>query len=164
STVERLHAQPVPRDRVVHHYSPLSGAAGGTAPLGAAMCSRSSFDGIPSLLAVYKAAGAEHFAGRACQILRSLHIQCGWALNRAVKAATDMPRLTPRGRDVLKLLLAGHTELVIAQKLGLSRHTVHSHCKRVYREFNVSTRGELLAHFVRRNGIGGLPASGNGRA
>ena len=38
----------------------------------------------------------------------------------------------------------------IAAKLGISRHTVADHVKDLHRIFDVNSRGELLARFVRR--------------
>ena len=58
--------------------------------------------------------------------------------------------LSARQRDVLRLLLQGHSEKQVAADLGVSTHTVHTHVKRLYSEFDVSSRGELLALFVDR--------------
>ena len=41
-------------------------------------------------------------------------------------------------------LLDGDAEKQVATKLGLSRHTVHQYVKLLYRELQVSSRGELL--------------------
>ncbi len=56
--------------------------------------------------------------------------------------------LSDRQRDVLLLLLRGYSEKEVANDLGVSTHTVHTHVKRLYTEFDVSSRGELLALFV----------------
>jgi pSer/pThr/pTyr-binding forkhead associated (FHA) protein len=58
------------------------------------------------------------------------------------------PRLTAAERRVLTHLLGGSAEKEIATHLGLSRHTVHNHVKRIYSAYGVSTRPELLAHFI----------------
>jgi DNA-binding CsgD family transcriptional regulator len=60
-----------------------------------------------------------------------------------------MPNLSPRMKQTLERLLAGDSEKQIARHLGLSRHTVHVYVKAIYRGFEVSSRGELLARFVR---------------
>ncbi len=57
--------------------------------------------------------------------------------------------LPPRQAETLERLLAGDGEKQIAAKLGLSRHTVHEYVKSLYRRFGVSSRGELLARWVR---------------
>jgi DNA-binding CsgD family transcriptional regulator len=48
--------------------------------------------------------------------------------------------------------LAGLSEKDVAVRLELSRHTVHSHVREIYRLLNVRTRSELLARFVRAVG------------
>lgn len=58
------------------------------------------------------------------------------------------PRLTAAERRVLTPLLGGLAEKEIATYLGLSRHTVHNHVKRIYFAYGVSTRPELLARFI----------------
>jgi len=57
--------------------------------------------------------------------------------------------LSLRMRQTLQGLLAGEQEKQIAYRLSLSRHTVHVYVKGLYRHFGVSSRGELLARFVR---------------
>jgi DNA-binding NarL/FixJ family response regulator len=56
--------------------------------------------------------------------------------------------LTPRVQQTLIRMLAGDSEKEVAHHLGVSRHTVHVYVKALYRHFDVSSRGELLAHFV----------------
>ena len=56
--------------------------------------------------------------------------------------------LSGRQTDVLHLLLRGMSEKEVARELGVSTHTVHTHVKKLYAEFDVSSRGELLALFV----------------
>ncbi len=56
--------------------------------------------------------------------------------------------LSGRQTDVLHLLLRGMSEKEVARELGVSTHTVHTHVKKLYTQFNVSSRGELLAKFV----------------
>lgn len=56
--------------------------------------------------------------------------------------------LPPRVRETLGRLLAGDSEKQIARRMGLSPHTVHVYVKSVYRHYDVSSRGELLARFV----------------
>ena len=56
--------------------------------------------------------------------------------------------LSGRQTDVLHLLLRGMSEKEVARELGVSTHTVHTHVKKLYTQFGVSSRGELLAQFV----------------
>jgi len=65
--------------------------------------------------------------------------------------------LAPRTRQTLERLLAGDSEKQIASHLGVSPHTVHVYVKALYRHYDVCSRGELLARFVRPGGA--APAS-----
>lgn len=56
--------------------------------------------------------------------------------------------LTVRQREVLLLLLAGDSEKEIARQLHRSIHTVHTFVKQLHEKFGVSSRGELMAHFI----------------
>lgn len=58
--------------------------------------------------------------------------------------------LTPRERDVLEALLEGDAEKQIAARLGLSVATAHEYVTSLYRSFDVHSRGELMAYFLRR--------------
>ncbi len=57
--------------------------------------------------------------------------------------------LSPRMRQILDRLLAGDSEKQIASQLHVSVHTVHTYVKRLHKTLNVSSRGELLAKFVK---------------
>jgi DNA-binding CsgD family transcriptional regulator len=67
----------------------------------------------------------------------------------AAGGATSTPLLPPRLRRTLERLLAGESDKEIAQKLGISRHTVHEYVGDLYRRFGVSGRGELMAMLLR---------------
>jgi DNA-binding CsgD family transcriptional regulator len=58
--------------------------------------------------------------------------------------------LSRRERQTLELLLAGNAEKEIAQRLAISRHTVHVYVKSLYKCFGVCSRAELLARWVQR--------------
>jgi DNA-binding CsgD family transcriptional regulator len=58
--------------------------------------------------------------------------------------------LSPRHLQTLQRLLAGDSEKQLAAYLGVSPHTVHVYVKGLYRHFDVASRGELTARFVRR--------------
>lgn len=46
-------------------------------------------------------------------------------------------RLTPRERDVLQLIARGCTYAQVADRLGISLHTVTTHVKNTYRKLGV---------------------------
>ncbi len=58
--------------------------------------------------------------------------------------------LSEKKQLVLRCLLEGLSEKEVAMKLALSPNTVHHHVTDLYRVFEVSSRGELLALFVRK--------------
>ena len=66
--------------------------------------------------------------------------------------------LSPRHVQTLQRLLEGDSEKQIAFRLKVSPNTVHVYVKALYRRFNASSRGELLAQFVR------VPEMSNSRA
>ncbi|WP_428386840.1 response regulator transcription factor [Mucisphaera sp.] len=57
-------------------------------------------------------------------------------------------QLTKRQRQTLRYLLEGDSEKRVAERLGISPHTVHNYVKRLYRLFDVSSRAALLARFI----------------
>ena len=56
----------------------------------------------------------------------------------------DVPRLTPRERDVLALLAQGHSNKEIARLLGLSPDTVKDYMGRLFDKFDASDRIGVL--------------------
>lgn len=59
-------------------------------------------------------------------------------------------RLTPREREVLRLIAFGHTSVEIAAKLGLSPRTIETHRARIHRKLSLTTRAELVRYALRR--------------
>lgn len=55
--------------------------------------------------------------------------------------------LTPRQREVLNLLLAGHSRPEMAAELHLGIETIKTHCNRLYSRFDVHGQAELQAVF-----------------
>ena len=51
-----------------------------------------------------------------------------------------VPQLTPRHWDLLRLLAAGHTNIQIARRLGVSEGTVRTHLENIYGRLQVSSR------------------------
>ncbi|HTD57856.1 MAG TPA: response regulator transcription factor [Solirubrobacteraceae bacterium] len=58
-------------------------------------------------------------------------------------------RLTPREREVLRLIALGHTSVEIAYKLGLSPRTIETHRARIHRKLGLDTRAELVHYALR---------------
>jgi DNA-binding CsgD family transcriptional regulator len=59
------------------------------------------------------------------------------------RLVADAYGLTSREREVVQLLASGHSRHEIAVALGLSRHTVDDHVKRVFGKLGVRSRPEL---------------------
>jgi two-component system, NarL family, response regulator LiaR len=57
--------------------------------------------------------------------------------------------LTPRERDVLRLLVEGLTNQQIAERLVVSEHTVHRHVTNILRKLDLPSRTAAAAHAVR---------------
>jgi len=60
--------------------------------------------------------------------------------------------LSVRERAVLRMIADGHCRKEIAESLGVSINTVHSHVKRVYRKLHVTGRNDAI-HRARQLGI-----------
>lgn len=73
----------------------------------------------------------------------------GVQLGGVVPVACNDPHLSPRQRQTLQCLLAGDSEKEVANKLQISRHTVHIYVKELYKRYQVSSRSELLAKCLR---------------
>lgn len=56
--------------------------------------------------------------------------------------------LTQREREIVTMVLRGHSTESIAMQLGISPGTVKIHRKNIYRKMNVSTQAELFAAFL----------------
>ena len=55
------------------------------------------------------------------------------------------PRLSPRERETLTLLAAGHSTAQMAQRMGISKETVRNHVKGVLRSLGARSRVEAVA-------------------
>lgn len=53
--------------------------------------------------------------------------------------------LTRRESDVVRAALDDLSESDIAEKLGISRHTVHAHIERIYAKLGIASRTQLVA-------------------
>lgn len=57
----------------------------------------------------------------------------------------DFGEVTPREAEVLKLMVAGHSNPTIASLLGISLDTVKSHVKQILRKLGVNNRAQAIA-------------------
>jgi DNA-binding CsgD family transcriptional regulator len=82
-----------------------------------------------------------------------LHDQIAPLIGRELTTWRDrsVDGLSARRRNVLWLLLDGHSEKAIASAMHRSRPSIHEHIGYLYRHFGVNSRAELAAYFVRRH-------------
>lgn len=72
------------------------------------------------------------------------------AIETGAELGTPVPHLTPRELDILWGIAKGLTYNEIAERLGLSRHTVPTHIKAIYRKLQVQTRGEAVYEAIQQ--------------
>lgn len=105
-------------------------------------------DGVELLLCLHKTEGSGPFprttlarAGALAPYIAQCWAQC-WRREPAWMAS-----LKPQGRAILEALLAGFDDDQIAQRTGLSYHSVRAHLKRLFREAGVRSRLHLMQAF-----------------
>jgi DNA-binding CsgD family transcriptional regulator len=92
---------------------------------------------------------ARPFTPRHAVLVNLFHQEVCWIYQPDVLLLSPgATTLSPRERQTLELLLAGHSEKQIASKLRLSPNTVHHYVKGIHRHFDVSSRSELLARWA----------------
>jgi two-component system response regulator NreC len=65
---------------------------------------------------------------------------------------TGQPSLTPREKEILRLLAEGYSNKEIADKLVVSPSTIHSHRTNLMQKLNLSSRYELI-QYARQRGL-----------
>src|SRR6478736_1344467 len=68
----------------------------------------------------------------------------------AAAPPADAGPLSPRERDVLRLIALGHTNTEIAEQLFLSTRTVETHRAHIQRKLDLHTRAELVRYALDR--------------
>jgi non-specific serine/threonine protein kinase len=76
---------------------------------------------------------------------------------RGEPSAADPYGLTPREREVLRLLVAGRSNPEIAEALFISPHTVHRHVAGIFAKLGVATRTAAVTAAVAAGLLGGHP-------
>ena len=69
-------------------------------------------------------------------------------MNDRFLAVPEVVRLTPRESDVIRLIAHGCTYLQVADRLGVSLHTVASHVKNAYRKLGVRSGAAAVKRAV----------------
>jgi two-component system response regulator NreC len=85
--------------------------------------------------------------------VRYLNPQLGALIAAEPEASTTLPDgLSEREGEVLRLVVLGHTNTEIAQKLFLSVRTVESHRAHIQQKAGATTRADLVA-YARKHGL-----------
>src|SRR4030095_2285857 len=79
------------------------------------------------------------------QFLRSGVASAG----EAHRAARDVPTFTPREREVLRFIAAGHSNKTIASDLGMSERTVARHITNIYAKIGAHSKAAATAYAIR---------------
>jgi hypothetical protein len=99
------------------------------------------------MLVLHRSAADGKYSRRAQRLVHLFHLELGTLLGRQLalpEADGAAPELPFRMQQVLACLLQGDSEKQIATRLKLSQHTVNRHVQRLYREFEIHSRGELM--------------------
>jgi two-component system response regulator NreC len=72
------------------------------------------------------------------------YLQPALGVALARRAASGRPALSPREREVLRLVALGHTNSEVAEQLHVSRRTVEAHRASVSAKLHCTTRAELV--------------------
>ncbi len=80
------------------------------------------------------------FSERDRAVLTLLRPHIDQAYLNALRRRHPVLRLTPRQRDLLRLVAAGNTNTQIARQLGISEGTVRIHLQNIYAKLRVSSR------------------------
>jgi DNA-binding CsgD family transcriptional regulator len=107
--------------------------------------------GCGFLLCPSRALGDRPFGRRDARVIHLTQLALTPHLGRSLATSRDpAARLSARLRQTLDGLLEGDGEKQAALRLGVSPATVREYVQALYRLFGVSTRAELMAHFLRR--------------
>ena len=111
------------------------------------------------MVALYRRFDRDLFTARESRIVHIilteilwLHEQ-GWPEDRDV----EIPRLTPRQRVILNLLLEGQNRKTIVSHLNISLNTVQGYSRKIYTFFGVQSHAHLIHRFQQGNGADQRP-------
>jgi DNA-binding NarL/FixJ family response regulator len=65
-------------------------------------------------------------------------------LHNTYQAASPLPGLTRREKDVVKTLLQGYSNKEIARRLYISERTVQTHLSNIFSKMKVASRTEVV--------------------
>jgi predicted ATPase/DNA-binding CsgD family transcriptional regulator len=74
--------------------------------------------------------------------------QAAFAADAAGPARTGQNELTPRELEVVRLVAQGLSDAEVSDRLVVSRRTVHSHLRSIYRKLGVNSRSDATRYVV----------------
>jgi DNA-binding CsgD family transcriptional regulator len=109
----------------------------------------------PEAITIDRPHGAPPFGTREVSLLKILHDEIAPLVGVRLSTEEHLSRdgLSRRLRETLSLLLEGRSEKQVAHAMNLGTRTVHDYVTRLYQHFQVSSRAELLAYFIRRTPV-----------
>jgi DNA-binding CsgD family transcriptional regulator len=109
----------------------------------------------PEAILIDRPHGAAPFGAREVALLKLLHDEIAPLVGVRLTTEEHLSRdgLSKRLRETLSLLLEGYSEKQAASELKLATRTVHDYVTMLYQHFEVSSRAELLAYFIRRRPV-----------
>jgi DNA-binding NarL/FixJ family response regulator len=112
----------------------------------------------PEAILIDRPHGAPSFGPREVALVKLLHDEIAPLVGVRLTTEEHLSRdgLSKRLRETLSLLLEGYSEKQVASELKLATRTVHDYVTMLYQHFQVSSRAELLAYFVRRKPVARL--------
>jgi DNA-binding CsgD family transcriptional regulator len=109
----------------------------------------------PEAILIDRPHGASAFGSREVALIKLLHDEIAPLVGVRLTTEEHLSRdgLSKRLRETLSLLLEGYSEKQVASELNLATRTVHDYVAMLYQHFQVSSRAELLAYFIRRRPV-----------
>lgn len=106
-------------------------------------------EGSVSTIAVYRRLNQPNYTERESRIAHILLSEVPWLHEQGwpEDRGTTVPRLFPRERVILNMLLDGRGRKEIAGDLKLSENTVAGYQKSIYRHFQVNSHAALMRRF-----------------
>ena len=98
---------------------------------------------------------AEPFGPREVALMKLLHDEIAPLVGVRLTTEEHLSRdgLSKRLRECLALLLDGRSEKEVAAAMKIGSRTVHDYVTALYAHFEVASRAELLAYFIRRQPV-----------
>jgi DNA-binding CsgD family transcriptional regulator len=111
--------------------------------------------GIVGLLSINQDTSDPTPTVRTRRILSLLHSEIAPLIGTrlATEGHASLKGLTPRLRQTLARMLEGDSEKQVAAVMRITPATAHEYVGRLYEHFGVSSRGELMAYFIRRTPV-----------